>query len=99
MTFAEIADRTDQIVGRPAAFAVFNIIVAVAMVGLGEDLANIGISIFTADLVLLAAGANRRANKATHAKLDELIHAVGGARDDLEHVEELEEDKIDELRR
>ena len=41
---------------------------------------------------------NRRRDIALHAKLDELIVAQGGARDELAGIEELEEEQIEQLR-
>jgi low affinity Fe/Cu permease len=37
--------------------------------------------------------------KAIHAKLDELICNMDGARDDLEHVEDMTEEEIEEIRK
>lgn len=42
---------------------------------------------------------NRRRDIALHAKLDELIVAQGGARDELAGIEELEEEEIEQLRK
>lgn len=37
--------------------------------------------------------------KAVHAKLDEIIDSLDNARDDLEHVEDMAEDEIEEVRK
>ncbi len=44
-------------------------------------------------------GEARRRDLALHVKLDELIHAITGARDELAGIEEREEAEILELRR
>lgn len=41
---------------------------------------------------------DRRRDIAMHAKLDELIHAKRGARDEMAGIEELEEEEIEELK-
>lgn len=41
---------------------------------------------------------DRRRDVAMHAKLDELIHAKRGARDEMAGIEDLEEDEIEELK-
>ena len=97
--FARLAEATDRICAKPVAFISFNLLIVAAFLLAGIDVANIAISIVTADLVLLSAGANRRSFKALHAKLDELIGATDNARDDLERIEDEKEEKIEELRR
>jgi len=41
---------------------------------------------------------DRRRDVAMHAKLDELLHAVRGARDEMAGIEELGEEEIEELK-
>jgi low affinity Fe/Cu permease len=41
---------------------------------------------------------DRRRDIAMHAKLDELLHAMKGARDEMAGIEDLEEEEIEELK-
>lgn len=41
---------------------------------------------------------DRKRDIAMHAKLDELLHAMKGARDEMADIEELEEEEIEELK-
>ena len=41
---------------------------------------------------------DRKRDIAMHAKLDELLHAMKGARDEMAGIEELEEEEIEELK-
>lgn len=95
--FCQFGEYADWASAHPLFLAVFNIILAVLWISLGTDVANIFISILTAEIVLIGAGAARRGNKAIHAKLDELISA-SDARDELAHVEDRSERDIDSLR-
>src|SRR5687768_3463502 len=97
--FDRIADAADRLCAKPIAFLAFNLAVAGLFVMAGVDLANIAISIFTADLVLMGAGANRRGFKALQAKMDEIIHATDGARNEIERIEEEQETVIERVRR
>ncbi len=91
-------EAVERIAAKPVFLLVFNGALAAAWLTYGVDVANILISIVTAELVLLSLGANRRSQLGTHAKLDELILATDKARDDLTHVEELAEQDIEEKR-
>ena len=75
---------------------IFNIGLVALWLVFDVDVANIFISIITAELVLIGAGAMRRGNKALHAKLDEIIHSLGDARDDLIGIENKSEKMIDQ---
>ena len=88
----------ERVAAQPWFLVLFNGALAAAWFTYGVDVANILISIVTAELVLLGLGANRRSMLGIHAKLDELVHATEGARDDIEHIEEMAEDEIAEKR-
>ena len=60
---------------------------------------NTSTTIVTFLMVFLLQNSQNRDAIALHAKLDELLHAVQGARDELEHVEDLDEDQIKQKRR
>lgn len=50
-------------------------------------------------MVFLIQNSQNRDGLAIQAKLDELIENLEGARNELEHVEELPEDEIEKLRK
>lgn len=91
-------EAAERIAAKPAFLLAFNTSLVALWIMFGVDVANIMISIVTAELVLLGVGAARRSQLALHAKLDELIAATEGARDDLQHVEDLAEQEIAEKR-
>ncbi len=91
-------EAVERIAARPWFLIAFNVSLACAWLLGGVDVANIVISIVTAELVLLSLGATRRSQLGQHAKLDELIVATEKARDDLAHVEDLEEKEIQDRR-
>lgn len=88
----------EKVAAQPPFLLAFNAALVAAWIVWGVDVANILISIVTAELVLLGLGAQRRSQLGLHAKLDELIAATDGARDDLEHIEDLAEAEIQEKR-
>lgn len=91
-------ERAEQIAAKPSFLLAFNAVLLALWLVFGIDHANIYISIVTAELVLLGLGAQRRSQLAVHAKLDELIAATDGARDDLAHIEDMAETEIAEKR-
>lgn len=97
MLFDKLGELADKISAHPIFLALFNIGLAGLWVIVGTDVANIFISIITAEIVLIGAGAARRGNVAIHAKLDELIH-TSEARDDLLNIEQKSEKEILEVR-
>lgn len=60
---------------------------------------NTGTTIVTFLMVFLIQNTQNRDAKALHLKLDELIHAIKGARNQLIDLEEMSEDELDELQR
>ncbi len=95
LKFGELADK---ISAHPIFLVIFNLTLVALWLVIGTDVANIFISIITAEIVLISAGANRRGNVAIHAKLDELISCQENARNDLVHLEDKAEKEIKELR-
>ena len=55
---------------------------------------NTGTTIITFLMVFLIQNTQNRDAKALHLKLDELIHALGGAHDELIDVEDLSEEEL-----
>lgn len=103
--FHKVAVRVSLIVGSPRAFvlAVFLIIVW-AVSGPLFDFSNTwqlvintSTTIATLLMVLLVQNTQNRDARAMHLKLDELIKAVHGARNDLVDLEEMTDDQLDEL--
>jgi len=88
----------ERIAAKPVFLFVFNGALIATWIIYGTAVANILISIVTAELVLLGLGANRRSQFGLHAKLDELVSATDKARNDLVHVEDLSEKEIEEKR-
>jgi low affinity Fe/Cu permease len=58
---------------------------------------NTGTTIVTFLMVFLIQNTQNRDAKAVHLKLDELIRAVGGARNKLVDIEELSDDELKKL--
>lgn len=96
--FCHLGDLADKLTAHPIFLTAFNLALGVLWLSLGTDVANIFISIITAEIVLISAGANRRGQIAQQAKLDEIIHALSDARDDLVHAEDKSEQEIKKLR-
>ena len=59
---------------------------------------NTGTTIVTFLMVFLVQNAQNRDTKATQLKLDELIHAVKGARNKVIDAEDLSDSKLEELK-
>lgn len=95
INFGELADKVSSSI---YFLIVFNTVLVSVWLLFGVDQANIFISIITAEIVLVGAGAARRGNKALHAKLDEIIHALKDARDDLMGIESASESDIEKLK-
>lgn len=91
-------ESAERIAAKPSFLVAFNAVLLGAWLAFGVDVANILISIVTAEIVLLGLGASRRSQLALHAKLDELLIATDKARDDLAHVEDMAEAEIQEKR-
>jgi low affinity Fe/Cu permease len=95
---SKVSDAGDKFSAHPFFLIVFNVLLVAMWLKYGVDYANIFISIITAEIVMIGASAGRRGFSAIHAKLDEIIHAISDARDDLIDVEKLTEPEIEALR-
>src|SRR6185436_10134846 len=62
-----------------------------------ELVINTGTTIVTFLMVFLIQHTQNRDAKALHLKLDELLHAVSGARNRLVHLEELSDEELNAL--
>lgn len=91
-------EAVERILAQRWFFVAFNLAIGAAWVIWGVDVANICISILTLEALLIGQGRSRRHDIATQAKLDELVISQEQARDDIAHVEDLEEVQIAEKR-
>jgi low affinity Fe/Cu permease len=104
-TFADIATTIDQLSGRPLAFVVALVIIAVwAVTGplfhfsdTWQLVINTGTSVITFLMVFVIQNTQNRDGAAIQAKLDELIR-VSAARNALIGIETLTQEEIEEIR-
>ena len=105
-SFSSVAASIAKAAGRPGAFATAVALVLLWIVSgplfqwseVWQLVINTGTTIITFLMVFLLQNSQNRDTLAVQAKLDELIHAVAGARDELERAEELDEDEIQRRR-
>src|SRR5437867_7363627 len=104
--FVRFAKWTARVTGRPMAFVIAVIgIVAWACTGpvfgfsdTWQLVINTSTTIITFLMVFLIQNTQNRDAEAIQVKLDELIRAIGHARNELLDLEELEERDLDELK-
>ena len=104
--FAHLATRIASAAGRPAAFVVaLSIIIIWAVSGplfgwsdTWQLVINTGTTIVTFLMVFLIQNAQNRDAAAIQAKLDEVIRAIEGARNEFIGIEHLTEDQLDRIR-
>jgi low affinity Fe/Cu permease len=100
--FRLFAQRMSSVLGSPWTFVIALLIIAVW--GLSgpvfrfsdswQLIINTGTTIITFLMVFLIQNTQNRDAKASHLKLDELIRAVGGARNHLLQLENLSDDEL-----
>ena len=103
--FHKFAVKTSGVVGSPWAFALAMVIIvawgvsgpAFGFSDTWQLVINTGTTIITFLIVFLIQNTQNRDARAIHLKLDELIHAVEGARDELIDLEDLSEDELRNL--
>src|SRR5262245_60288357 len=104
--FTRLAKWTAHATGRPATF--FLAILVIIVWGVTGPLfhysdtwqlvINTGTTIITFLMVFLIQATQNRDAEAVQVKLDEIIRAIGSAKNELLDLEELEEEDLDELR-
>jgi low affinity Fe/Cu permease len=105
--FTRFAKWTAYITGRPATF--LTALAVVAVWGLTGPLfkfsdtwqlvINTGTTIVTFLMVFLIQNTQNRDSEAVQVKLDEIIRAIGHAKNELMDLEELEEQDLDAIRK
>ena len=104
--FTRLTKWIGQASGRPAAFTLAVVIIVVWGIsgpyfGFSDTwqlVINTGTTIITFLMVFLIQSTQNRDSEAMQVKLDELIRAVGHARNELLDLEELEEKDLDEMK-
>lgn len=105
--FTRLTKWTSRVTGRPGTFLLaLTVIVVWALTGRLFDFSdtwqlviNTGTTIVTFLMVFLIQSTQTRDTEALQVKLDELIRAIGHARNELLDLEELEEKDLDELKK
>lgn len=104
--FRKFAHRTSVITGSPIAFGTAIVLIGIWLL-LGpvyrysdtwQLIINTSTTIITFLMVFLIQNTQNRDSGALHLKLDELIRAVHGARNELVELEEMTDEELDELR-
>src|SRR6187402_1955550 len=104
--FALFGKWTARITGHPIAFVIaVAVIVVWAVTGpifaysdTWQLIINTGTTIITFLMVFLIQSTQNRDSEAVQVKLDEIIRAIGNAKNELLDLEELEEKDLDEIR-
>jgi low affinity Fe/Cu permease len=105
--FTRLTKATAHATGRPAAFTLAaSAIVAWAFTGplfhysnTWQLVINTGTTIVTFLMVFLIQSTQNRDAEAVQVKLDELIRAIGNAKNELLDLEELDQEDLDRLRK
>ena len=105
--FGRFAKWTAHATGRPAAFVIAaSVIVVWAVTGpifhfsdTWQLVINTGTTIVTFLMVFLIQSTQNRDSEAMQVKLDEIIRAIGNAKNELLDLEELEEKDLDAIKK
>ena len=105
--FTRFAKRTALVTGRPSTFLIAVVVIAIwaisgPLFGFSDTwqlVINTGTTIVTFLMVFLIQSTQNRDTEALQVKLDEVIRAIGHARNELLDLEELDERDLDELKK
>ena len=105
--FSRFAKWTARATGRPSAFILAATVVAAwgitgplfAFSNTWQLVINTGTTIVTFLMVFLIQSTQNRDSEAVQVKLDEIIRAIGNAKNEVLDLEELEEEDLDEIRK
>jgi len=105
--FTKFAKWTAHAAGRPGSFILAVLIIVIwALTGplfgysdTWQLVINTGTTIITFVMVFLIQSTQNRDSEAVQVKLDEIIRAIGHARNELLDLEELEDTDLDELKK
>jgi low affinity Fe/Cu permease len=104
--FSRFAKWTARATGRPATFLLACLVIVVwfftgPIFGFSDTwqlIINTGTTIITFLMVFLIQSTQNRDSEAVQVKLDEIIRAIGNAKNEVLDLEELEEGDLDEIR-
>ena len=104
--FTRLTKATARVVGRPVSFTVaIGLVVVWAMTGplfgfsdTWQLVINTSTTIVTFLMVFLIQSTQNRDAEAMQVKLDEIIRAIGNAKNEVLDLEELEEEDLDRIR-
>jgi len=104
--FTRFAKWTAHVTGRPLTFFLAALVILVWIItgpifnfsDTWQLVINTGTTIVTFLMVFLIQATQNRDAEAVQVKLDEIIRAIGNAKNELLDLEELEEEDLDEIR-
>jgi low affinity Fe/Cu permease len=88
--------------GHPLAILLVLVVCGALFAAGGPTIANLLtliLSVLSITLTQMVLNQGRLSEKAIHLKIDELIHSIEGARDEVAGIEQSSEDEIERLRR
>ena len=97
-----VSGRAADIAGHPAAIALVAILCGVGFIvagSKGENTLTLILSVASITLTQMVLNGQRRSEQAMHLKMDELVYAVEGARNEVAGIEAKPTDALDALKR